>query len=162
MKVVKRDGNLEEFDLSKIESAISKAFQACQYIVDPEVVKDIAVNVEIWDEIEVEDIQDSVIETLRDFDYDVVADAYATYRSTQSRFREITSKIAYQDHYISTTENAATSSETDGNANVVSKNVENKNLTLIRRTEQMAIPAMVAINAVTLMPFRTRSYLAAP
>ena len=123
MKVVKRDGNLEEFDLSKIESAISKAFKACQYIVDPEVVKDIAENVEIWDEIEVEDIQDSVIETLRDFDYDVVADAYATYRSTQSRFREITSKIAYQDHYISTTENAATSSETDGNANVVSKNV---------------------------------------
>ena len=123
MKVIKRDGNLEEFDLSKIESAISKAFKACQYVVDLEVVKDIAENVEIWDEIEVEDIQDSVIETLRDFDYDVVADAYATYRSTQSRFREITSKIAYQDHYISTTENAATSSETDGNANVVSKNV---------------------------------------
>lgn len=66
MKVVKRDGNLEEFDLSKIESAISKAFKACQYVVDQEVVKDIAENVEIWDEIEVEDIQDSVIETLRD------------------------------------------------------------------------------------------------
>lgn len=123
MKVIKRDGNLEEFDLGKIESAISKAFKACQYTVDSEVIREIAENVEIWDEIEVEDIQDSVIETLRDFDYDVVADAYATYRSTQSRFREITSKISYQDKYISSSENAATSSETDGNANVVSKNV---------------------------------------
>ena len=123
MKVIKRDGNLEEFDLGKIESAISKAFKACQYTVDTEVIREIAENVEIWDEIEVEDIQDSVIETLRDFDYDVVADAYATYRSTQSRFREITSKISYQDKYISSSENAATSSETDGNANVVSKNV---------------------------------------
>lgn len=123
MQVLKRDGSLENFDVSKIESAISKAFKACHYVVDSEVISDIATEVPIWDRIEVEDIQDAVIETLRDFDYDVVADAYAAYRHDQSRYREITSKIAYQDKYISTNENAATSSETDGNANVVSKNV---------------------------------------
>ena len=123
MKVVKRDGNLELFNVSKIRFAILKAFKACNYQVDISVINDIANSVEVWDGIGVEDIQDSVIETLRDFDYDIVADAYATYRNDQSRFREITSKIAYQDHYISTAENAATSSETDGNANVVSKNV---------------------------------------
>ena len=77
----------------------------------------------LWDGISIEEIQDVVIETLRDFGYDDVAASYSTYRKDQSRMREILAKISYQDKYISSSENAATSSETDGNANVVSKNV---------------------------------------
>ena len=60
---------------------------------------------------------------MRDYGYDDVASAYSQYRSEQSRLREIIAKISYQDNYINSSENAATSSETDGNANVVSKNV---------------------------------------
>ena len=77
----------------------------------------------LWDGITIEEIQDVVIETLRDFGFDDVAASYSTYRKDQSRMREILAKISYQDSYISSSENAATSSETDGNANVVSKNV---------------------------------------
>ena len=77
----------------------------------------------LWDGITIEEIQDVVIETLRDYGYDDVASAYSQYRSEQSRLREIIAKISYQDNYINSSENAATSSETDGNANVVSKNV---------------------------------------
>jgi ribonucleoside-triphosphate reductase len=77
----------------------------------------------IWDGITIEEIQDIVIETLRDFGYDDVASAYASYRNDQSKYREIVNKIKYQDSYVNSKENAATSSETDGNANVVSKNV---------------------------------------
>ena len=41
----------------------------------------------------IEEIQDSVIETLRDFEYDCVANCYAAYRSEQSRYREKKNKI---------------------------------------------------------------------
>lgn len=123
IQVTKRDGSLENFNIDKIKSALSKAFKSCEYTVDDIVFDDIANSIEIWDGITVEDIQDSVIETLRDFDFDVVANAYSAYRNEQSRYREIVSKINYQDFYVTSKENAATSSETDGNANVVSKNV---------------------------------------
>jgi ribonucleoside-triphosphate reductase len=122
MQVIKRDGTLQEFDSNKIKEAIEKAFEACgdnrTYHI-PQIVKDMY----FWDGISIEEIQDIIIETLRDYDFDEVASVYSTYRKEQSRYREIVNKITYQDKYVSSSENAATSSETDGNANVVSKNV---------------------------------------
>lgn len=133
MKVVKRDGNLQEFDNGKIVSALSKAFDACGYtisedvcggnIIDVSTLDEMASMVQRWDNITIEEIQDMVIETLEDYNYADVARAYASYRNEQSRLREIIAKINYQDQYVASSENAATSSETDGNANVVSKNV---------------------------------------
>ena len=133
MQVVKRDGSLQEFDNGKIVSALSKAFDACGYtisedvcggnIVDVSTLDEMASMVQRWDNITIEEIQDMVIETLEDYNYADVARAYASYRNEQSRLREIIAKINYQDQYVASSENAATSSETDGNANVVSKNV---------------------------------------
>lgn len=123
MQVVKRDGSLQEFDSNKIVSAISKAFNACCPDENQEVIRDMVADMYLWDGITIEEIQDIVVETLRDYGYEDVASAYSTYRSEQSRLREIIAKISYQDNYINSSENAATSSETDGNANVVSKNV---------------------------------------
>ena len=133
MKVVKRDGSLQEFDNGKIVSALSKAFDACGYtisedvcggnIIDVSTLDEMASMVQRWDNITIEEIQDMVIETLEDYNYADVARAYASYRNEQSRLREIIAKINYQDQYVASSENAATSSETDGNANVVSKNV---------------------------------------
>lgn len=123
MQVVKRDGSLQEFDGNKIIEAISKAFNACCPEENKEVITSIVTDMHLWDGITIEEIQDVVIETLRDYGYDDVASAYSQYRSEQSRLREIIAKISYQDNYINSSENAATSSETDGNANVVSKNV---------------------------------------
>ena len=124
MQVIKRDGTKQEFDKSKIFNAIKKAFNASEcYIVDDAAINNVVEEIPVWDGITIEEIQDSIIETLRDFDYDCVANCYAAYRSEQSRYREMLAKVEYQDSYINSSENAATSSETDGNANVTSKNV---------------------------------------
>ena len=122
-KVIKRDGSLEELDLRKIYSAIEKAFDACCPDENKNVIDNMVKDMYLWDGITIEEIQDIVIETLRDYDFDRVADKYQAYKDAQSRYREIVAKIDYQDKYVSSKENAATSSETDGNANVVSKNV---------------------------------------
>ena len=123
MQVIKRDGTKELFNKTKINEAIGKAFEALNWEINSDVISNMVDEIPIWDGITIEEIQDSVIETLRDFDFDKVADCYAAYRGEQSRLREIEKKINYQDEYMSSGENAATSSETDGNANVISKNV---------------------------------------
>lgn len=123
MQVVKRDGTLQEFDSNKIKAAIIKAFDSCCPMENTEKIDEMIADMYLWDKITIEEIQDVVIETLRDYGFDDVASAYSSYRNDQSRMREILAKINYQDSYIASSENAATSSETDGNANVVSKNV---------------------------------------
>ena len=123
MQVIKRDGTLQEFDPNKIKIAILKAFDACCPDERTDHIDQMVKDMYIWDGITIEEIQDMVIETLRDYGYDDVATTYSSYRNEQSRLREIMNKINYQDNYINSSENAATSSETDGNANVVSKNV---------------------------------------
>lgn len=123
MQVVKRDGSLEEFSYNKIKAAILKAFDSCCPVEDTEFIDNMITEMDVWDGITIEEIQDIVIETLRDFGFDDVASAYSSYRNEQSHYRELLAKVNYQDKYVSSTENAATSSETDGNANVVSKNV---------------------------------------
>lgn len=125
IKVIKRNGNLEPFDLSRIEKAMTKAFNSCGIEPKEEVIKDIANNVEIWDEISVEDIQDQVEELLMDYDYPKVAKEYILYRNKHNETRFIKERIDYMNKYSQSSDNAATSSETDANANVTMKNVAN-------------------------------------
>ena len=125
LKVTKRNGNLVPFDINRIETAISKAFRSCGIAWQDEVVKDIARNVEIWEGISVEDIQDQVEELLMDYDYPQVAKEYILYRAKHKETRFIRDRINYMDRYSKSSDNAATSSETDANANVTMKNVAN-------------------------------------
>ena len=122
-RVTKREGNLESFDISRIENAIRKAFMSCETEVSEDVIKNIAKAVNIWDKISIEDIQDQIIELLGDYDYPDVAAAYRSYKDKQSRARMLWRKIRYMDKYIDSNENAATMSNTDGNANTSAKNV---------------------------------------
>lgn len=125
IKVRKRDGSLVPFDISRIENAMQKAFLSCGISECGEVVKDIANEVATWDEIGVEDIQDQVEELLMDWDYPEVAKAYILYRAKHSETRFIRERIDYMNKYSLSNDNAATSSETDANANVTMKNVAN-------------------------------------
>ena len=125
LKVTKRNGNLVPFDINRIETAISKAFRSCGIVWQDEVVKDIARNVKIWEGISVEDIQDQVEELLMDYDYPQVAKEYILYRAKHKETRFIRDRINYMDRYSRSSDNAATSSETDANANVTMKNVAN-------------------------------------
>ena len=122
-RVTKREGNLESFDISRIENAIHKAFMSCETEVSEDVIKNIAKAVNIWDTISIEDIQDQIIELLVDYDYPDVAAAYRSYKDKQSRARMLWRKIQYMGEYIDSNENAATMSNTDGNANTSAKNV---------------------------------------
>ena len=84
MNVIKRDGSKAEFDINRIKRALMLAFEACEYDVDDETIENIASDVVIWDNIHIEDIQDQVIEILRDWDFNDVADEYTLYRQERA------------------------------------------------------------------------------
>ena len=122
--VIKRDGSIEAFDRSKIIAAIGKAFPK-GIIPYPEKAIEGAVDKYLPDaeNVGVEFIQDCVEHCLHDnFPYDV-AKAYMLYRAQHGESRFTRERIDYMDRYADSTENAASSSETDANANVTAKNV---------------------------------------
>ena len=73
----------------------------------------------------VENIQNIVETQLMYEKYFGVARAYILYRAKHDESRFIKERIDYMDDYSSSTNNAASSSETDANANVTMKNVAN-------------------------------------
>lgn len=125
MKILKRNGQLEEFNPNKIKNAIKAAFNSIGYSINEDVYDEIVNSVKVWNEMSIEDIQDQVIETLRNLDYNEVADSYQTYRLEHKQARFIRERIDYMDKYANSSDNASTASETDANANVTMKNVAN-------------------------------------
>ncbi|MGN0276805.1 MAG: ribonucleoside triphosphate reductase [Hominisplanchenecus sp.] len=99
-KVVKRDGEIADFDLKKIGSAIEKAFDATQMQYNDDMVEllDLRVTADfqkkIKDEkIDVESIQDSVENVLVQAGYADVAKAYILYRKQREKIRNMKSTI---------------------------------------------------------------------
>ena len=125
MFIIKRSGKKEQFNPDKIKNAIKAAFNSIGYTVDDDVYSEIVNSVKVWDEMGIEDIQDRIIETLRNLDYSEIADCYQTYRLEHKQARFIRERIDYMDKYAGSSDNASTSSETDSNANVTMKNVAN-------------------------------------
>lgn len=125
MVIIKRDGTKEEFNADKIFNALTKAFKACGYTSVENVIRDMVSEMRFWDNITVEEIQDEVEETLYNYKYFDVARAYSIYREEHKKARFIRSRLNYMDTYKDSGVNASTSSETDANANVASKNVAN-------------------------------------
>ena len=125
MQVKKRNGNFEPFDKQKIISAIQKAFLSCNENVEGKVINEIVDNVDVWDGISIEDIQDEIEELLLDYDYSNVYKAFSTYRESHSQARFIRERLDYMNKYKDPKINASTASETDSNANVAMKNVAN-------------------------------------
>lgn len=125
MVIIKRDGTKEEFNADKIFNALTKAFKACGYTSVENVIRDMVSEMRFWDNITVEEIQDEVEETLYNYEYFDVARVYSIYREEHKKARFIRSRLNYMDTYKDSGVNASTSSETDANANVASKNVAN-------------------------------------
>ena len=127
MQVVKRDGSIEEFNVDKIISAVEKAFKSCnkkmpQYLYD--MIGALFGTLE-GDTIGIEEIQNKVEDVLMNDKHFDVAKSYIIYREQHKQARFIRERIDYMNEYSQSNENAATSSETDGNANVTMKNVAN-------------------------------------
>lgn len=128
MKVLKRDGSLEEFNLNKILKAVEAAYKS-QGMEMPDVIKEEFKYVFLKDygssTMTVESIQKEVEKILMDLAHYKVARAYIIYREQHKEARFIRERLDYMDKYSQSSDNAATSSETDANANVTQKNAAN-------------------------------------
>ncbi len=104
-KVKKRDGKVIDFDISKISTAITMAFEAQEKQFVPAIIDFLALKVtadfepKIKNElISVEDIQDSVESVLVQAGYADVAKAYILYRRQREKLRNMKSTILdYKD-----------------------------------------------------------------
>lgn len=127
MQVVKRDGSREEFNIDKIAIAVAKAFESCHKEM-PQYIKpmiDALFGTLEGDVIGIEEIQNHVEDILMNERFFDVAKSYIIYREQHKQARFIKERIDYMNKYSQSDENAASSSETDANANVTVKNVAN-------------------------------------
>ena len=99
-QVVKRDGEIAEFQMSKITAAIDKAFDAKEKVYSKDMIDLMALRVtadfqnKITDgKVTVEDIQDSVENVLIQAGYSDVAKAYILYRKQREKIRNMKSTI---------------------------------------------------------------------
>lgn len=99
-KVKKRDGRLADFDLQRISTAVTKAFDATKTPHNSDIINLLTLQVtadfapKVKDgEISVEDIQDSVEAVLQRSGYAPVAKAYILYRKNREKLRKIRSTM---------------------------------------------------------------------
>ena len=99
-RVVKRDGKVTGFNISKISDAIKKAFDACGRQYNDNIIDFLALKVtsdfepKIADGVvAVEDIQDSVETVLVQAGYADVAKAYILYRRQREKVRNLSSTM---------------------------------------------------------------------
>ena len=95
-RVVKRDGRIVDFEINKIQAAITKAFDATQTNYNESVIAFLTLRVtadfqtKIKDGlIAIEDIQDSVESVLAEGGYHNVAKAYILYRKQHENLRKV-------------------------------------------------------------------------
>ncbi len=104
-QVLKRDGKIAEFDISKISAALTKAFDATGHNYHPNIIDFLALKVTADfepkirdDRISVEDIQDSAETVLIQAGYDDVAKAYILYRKQREKIRNLsTTMLDYKE-----------------------------------------------------------------
>ena len=98
--VVKRDGEVAEFNLGKINDAIAKAFEATGKAYNDDIIGLLSLRVSAdfqskikEGKISVEDIQDSVENVLEQTGYTDVAKAYILYRKQREKMRNMKSTV---------------------------------------------------------------------
>ena len=126
MVVIKRNNSTEDFNIEKIVKAVKKAFESeneCFTAKTEESLRETFNTFTFYNPLEVEHIQDMVEAFLMDKKFFKIAKAYILYREQHKNARFIRERLDYMDEYSQSDSNAATSSETDANANVTLKNV---------------------------------------
>ena len=120
MKVIKRTGEIVEFDFSKIETAIAKAAKSC----GKEVTEGVHEEDFQFDQnpVPVELIQDAVEKWLMKTEHYEIAREYILYREKHKVLRDfVKSKIDFIEKYKSSSNTA--NATVDDNSNVGSKNI---------------------------------------
>ena len=157
MKVIKRDGRIVDFDFSKIENAVSNAARSsgvtCTSTLRESDFK--------WgeDPISVEKIQDAVEKWLMKNEPEI-AKEYILYREKHKETRFIKERIDYMNRYSQSADNAATSSETDANANITMKNVANLESEVYKTTNRIIQRQRMKDKLSELYPEIAKQYVA--
>lgn len=105
LDIIKRDGTVTQFQLSRISDAIVKAFNATQMQFTSEIIDMISLRVTAdfqskvhEGKVHIEDVQDSVERVLEQAGYTEVAKAYILYRKQREKMRSMKSTILdYRD-----------------------------------------------------------------
>ena len=137
MIVIKRSGERQQFDVDKIHIAVSKAFKSVHQEVPKYLKHTIHALFTGIDVIGVEEIQDRVEQLLMHDNHYQAAKAYILYREKHKEARFIKERLDYMDKYSQSDDNAASSSETDANANVTQKNVANLESEVYKTTNRV-------------------------
>lgn len=126
--VIKRLKNKEEFNASKIEVAIKKAFFSCDKGIDKnhfdKIMQRILSSIEILGqkEINIETIQDIIEETLMRFCYYDVAKSFILYREKHKNIRNnVERNLQFIDNFIKSDNTA--NATIDDNSNVSTHNI---------------------------------------
>lgn len=134
MYIIDRNGIRQKFDITRIYDAVNGAFidvfnhdmpEEMRKSIDEQFGRSQENDSDL--EISIEVIQDRVeVLLMQEGHYDV-AKSYILYRHEHAENRLLSERFAFIEKYRHSVENAATSSETDPNANVGMKNIANLN-----------------------------------
>ena len=146
LKVRKRDGSIQDFDINKIRKVVKDAFNTTKETVDESKLNKLldTIGLKNYDEnyiIDIETIQDVVETILMQLGCYKTAKEFILYRDKHKECRILKERLEYMMGYMQSSNNAASSSEEDSNANVSLKNVANLNAevykNLNRRLQRM-------------------------
>ena len=146
LKVRKRDGSIQDFDINKIRKVVKDAFNTTKETVDESKLNKLldTIGLKNYDEnyiIDIETIQDVVETILMQLGCYKTAKEFILYREKHKECRILKERLEYMMGYMKSSNNAASSSEEDSNANVSLKNVANLNAevykNLNRRLQRM-------------------------
>lgn len=157
--VLKRNGKKEQFNSNKIKNAVKAAFNSLNYSVDEDVYDEIVNSIKIWDEMSIEDIQDQVIETLRNLDYGEVADCYLIYRYKHQQARSL---VEAKKNFIKKYKEASNTANAtiDDNSNVANKNIGILNAEGHKEENILISRAMITDKLKELFPdFDSKQYV---
>lgn len=159
MKVKKRDGSLETYDVTKIIKAVTAAYKACNKEVDDVVIRELEFIESFCADTEgVETIQDNVVRILMDLAPYDVALSYILYREKHNSIRDWTEKKEAFIQNYSKSDNTANAT-VDDNSNVSGKNIGILNAE-IHKEDNIQISRRMVINKLrTLYPdFDAKQY----
>ena len=136
MQVIKRDGTFQEFDSNKIKLAIQKAFDSCCPFENKEIIDEMVFEVNVWEGITIEEIQDQIEEILMDYDYSEIAKSYILYREKRKFIRDLAEKNIQFIKQFTESDNTANAT-IDDNSNVSNHNIAVLNSEIHKLDNQM-------------------------
>ena len=122
MIVKKTNGEIEEYDISKIKKTIECAYVSTNEPVELGIIDNIISNLFIYDGVETKEVRRQIEEMLMSINKKVAKSYISLYSEKKERKKQLDKKSNFITNYIKSS-NAATGSPFDSNANVNNKNV---------------------------------------